>query len=314
MKVAFVGKGGSGKTTASSLVSRFLASQSLPVIAIDADINQHLGRTLGMLKEDAAHIPAMGMEIMRIKEYLRGSNTRILSGSAMIKTTPPGSGSRFIRMNEQNPIYDYFSRDIQGVKLLAVGPFDEDDLGVKCYHSKTGSVELLLNHFIDYKKEYLIVDMTAGADSFSSGLFTRFDITFLVVEPTIKSISVYEQYKQYAKNHQVHIGVIANKIESQDDIDFLQSHVGEDMVAILHQSAFVKKTDRGEVLPIDSLEPENIASVKKIIAVIDGQKKDWGKFYDQAVEFHLKNATSWGNTAAGTDLASQVDEQFSYPE
>ena len=29
-----------------------------------------------------------------------------------------------------------------------------------------------------------MVDMTAGADSFASGLFTRFDLTFLVCEPT----------------------------------------------------------------------------------------------------------------------------------
>ncbi|TDD74119.1 ATP-binding protein, partial [Actinomadura rubrisoli] len=43
MKVAFVGKGGSGKTTLSSLFVRYLAGRGLPVVAVDADINQHLG-------------------------------------------------------------------------------------------------------------------------------------------------------------------------------------------------------------------------------------------------------------------------------
>jgi cellulose biosynthesis protein BcsQ len=42
MKIAFAGKGGSGKTTLSSLFVRHLAAQGLPVVAIDADINQHL--------------------------------------------------------------------------------------------------------------------------------------------------------------------------------------------------------------------------------------------------------------------------------
>ena len=47
LKVAFVGKGGAGKTTLSSLFSRYLASKQLPVLAVDADINQHMALTLG---------------------------------------------------------------------------------------------------------------------------------------------------------------------------------------------------------------------------------------------------------------------------
>ncbi len=219
MKIAFVGKGGSGKTTLSGLVCRFLAEQHLPVLAIDADINQHLGKTLGLAKEVAETMPAMGVEINRIKEYLRGSNPLIPDNGSMTKTTPPGRGSRLIGVQEENPIYKYFAREVDGVRLMAVWPFDEGDLGVKCYHSKTGSVELLLNHLIDTVKEYVIVDMTAGADSFSSGLFTRFDITFLVVEPTLKSVSVYSQYKQYARGHDVAIKVIGNKVEDNGDIE-----------------------------------------------------------------------------------------------
>ena len=42
MKIAFAGKGGSSKTTLSSLFTRHLAARGLPVVAIDADIDQHL--------------------------------------------------------------------------------------------------------------------------------------------------------------------------------------------------------------------------------------------------------------------------------
>ena len=48
MKIAFVGKGGSGKTTLSSLFIRHLAAAGAPVVAVDADINQHLGAALGL--------------------------------------------------------------------------------------------------------------------------------------------------------------------------------------------------------------------------------------------------------------------------
>lgn len=162
MKIAFVGKGGSGKTTLASTTARYLAGRKAPVLAIDADINQHLGQSFGLSEEQAARIPAMGLEIDRIKRYLIGENANINDPAEMIKTTPPGTGSRLLTVTEENPVYRHFVKEVDGVRLMAVGPFTEEDLGVKCYHSKTGSVELVLNHLIDRKNEYVIVDMTAG--------------------------------------------------------------------------------------------------------------------------------------------------------
>jgi CO dehydrogenase maturation factor len=60
VKIAFVGKGGSGKTTLSALFARHLAASGAPVVAIDADINQHLGVALGLDEADAAAVPPLG--------------------------------------------------------------------------------------------------------------------------------------------------------------------------------------------------------------------------------------------------------------
>lgn len=311
MKIAFVGKGGSGKTTLSALLSRFLASRQLPIIAIDADINQHLGMALGLSQADAASLPPMGLEVNRIKEYLRGSNQRISSVGTMIKTTPPGTGSQLISIPDNNPIYDYFSRTIDGIRLMATGPFSEDDLGIKCYHSKVGAVEMVLNHLIDHAQEYVVVDMTAGADSFASGMFTKFDMTFLVSEPTLKGLTVYQQYKDYAKNYGVKIGVIGNKVESDEDIAFLQKHVGVDLVATFGRSEYVRNLEKGIHAPLEQLESDNLQTLETLKNLVDATRKDWKKFYDQTVEFHIKNAVSWANATAGEDLTQQVDPSFS---
>src|ERR1700757_734130 len=94
MKIAFAGKGGSGKTTLSSLFVRHLASRGLPVVAIDADINQHLAEALS-----AGEPRPMGAHLPEIKEYLRGTNPWISSAEAMVKTTPPGRGSRLLGLS-----------------------------------------------------------------------------------------------------------------------------------------------------------------------------------------------------------------------
>ncbi len=96
MRIAFVGKGGSGKTTSAAVFSRYLAELGRPVLAIDADINQHLAQALG---HDGPQPRALGADLPWLKEHLRGTNPRIPSVDTMIKTTPPGTGSRLLDLS-----------------------------------------------------------------------------------------------------------------------------------------------------------------------------------------------------------------------
>ncbi|WP_026404577.1 ATP-binding protein [Actinomadura rifamycini] len=317
MKVAFVGKGGSGKTTLSSLFVRHLAGRGLPVVAIDADINQHLGAALGLDEDRAAKIPAMGDHLTEIKEYLRGTNPRVSSASAMVKTTPPGEGSRLLAFRGDDPVHRLAEEVDAGaggaaVTLLATGPFNDDDLGVACYHSKTGAVELYLNHLVDGPGEYVVVDMTAGADTFASGLFTRFDLMFLVAEPTRKGVGVYRQYTEYARDYDVAIRVVGNKVQTDEDVAYLREHVGDDLLTWLGQSASVRALEQGRAGV--ALEEGNEAALSRMRAEADSRVKDWEKFQRQAVEFHVKNARSWASRAVGEDLENQVDPAFRFPE
>ncbi len=316
MKIAFVGKGGSGKTTLSSLFIRHLAAAGAPTVAIDADINQHLGAALGLDDAEAAGLPAMGEHLPLIKDYLRGSNPRIASAATMIKTTPPGEGSRLLRVREDNPVYDACARPVEldggAVRLMVTGPFTDDDLGVACYHSKTGAVELCLNHLVDGPDEYVVVDMTAGSDSFASGMFTRFDMTFLVAEPTRKGVSVYRQYKQYARDFGVALKVVGNKVQGPEDLDFLRAEVGDDLLVTVGHSDWVRAMEKGRPPRFADLEDSNRLALRTLREAADAtyERRDWERYTRQMVQFHLKNAQSWGNERTGADLAAQVDPGF----
>ncbi|MCH0565076.1 MULTISPECIES: ATP-binding protein [unclassified Streptomyces] len=316
MKIAFVGKGGSGKTTLSSLFIRHLAATGAPVIAVDADINQHLGAALGLDEAEAAELPALGERLPLIKDYLRGSNPRIASADTMIKTTPPGEGSRLLRVGENNPVYDACARPVEldgdTVRLMVTGPFSDADLGVACYHSKTGAVELCLNHLMDGRDEYVVVDMTAGSDSFASGMFTRFDVTFLVAEPTRKGVSVYRQYKEYARDFGVTLKVVGNKVQGRDDLDFLRAEVGDDLLVTVGHSDWVRAMEKGRPPRFVLLEDANRRALHRLQTAADEsyERRDWERYTRQMVHFHLKNAHSWGNERTGADLAAQVDPDF----
>ncbi|WP_225808515.1 ATP-binding protein [Streptomyces spinosus] len=316
MKIAFVGKGGSGKTTLSSLFIRHLVASGAPVVAIDADINQHLGPALGLGEEEAAALPAMGEQLTLIKDYLRGTNPRIASAATMIKTTPPGEGSRLVGVREPNPVYDACARPVEldggAARLMVTGPFTDADLGVACYHAKTGAVELFLNHLVDGPGEYVVVDMTAGSDSFASGMFTRFDMTFLVAEPTRKGVSVYRQYKEYARDFGVALRVVGNKIQDPDDLDFLREEVGDDLLVTVGRSDWVRAMEKGRPPRFSLLEEANARALDLLKATVDAtyEQRDWERYTRQMVHFHLKNAESWGNERTGADLAAQVDPHF----
>ncbi|GAA2555513.1 MULTISPECIES: ATP-binding protein [Streptomyces] len=312
MRIAFVGKGGSGKTTLSALFARHLARDGAPVLAIDGDINQHLAQALAPGEDTPVTPPPLGPRLHDIKTYLRGTNPRITSPESMIKTTPPGRGSRLLRLLGDDELHTRHVSRAGGVPLMVTGEFEESDLGVACYHSKLGAVELYLGHLVDGPGEYVVVDMTAGADAFASGLFTRFDLTFLVAEPTRKGVSVYRQYRDHAREFGIRVAVVGNKVTGEEDLLFLKEQVGDDLLTHLVHSDWVRAAEQGRAGPggLDALEPQNHHALNVLREAVDARPRDWDRLHRHAVEFHLRNARAWADARTGEDLAAQVDPDF----
>jgi CO dehydrogenase maturation factor len=191
---------------------RIVGAEGKTVLAMDADINQHLGVTLGYSSEIVETGPEVGNALPKLKRLLAGTNPRIRSPeTTMVKTTLPGQGPHLIRLQDNDPVIEAFALIRQRTFSAPHWRVYEQEIGIRCFHSKTGGAELILNHLLDMPDEWVLVDMTAGADAFASGLFTRFDLTLVVVEPTLKSVGVYRQYKAYAEGYGMNIKALGTR-------------------------------------------------------------------------------------------------------
>ena len=103
MKIAMVGKGGSGKTTLAGTLARVLARKRHRVLAIDGDPNPNLALTLGMTRADADRIRS------------------IPSSLVQTVTAPSGESTLRLTMARSKVLGEYAAQAPDGVKLIVMG-------------------------------------------------------------------------------------------------------------------------------------------------------------------------------------------------
>lgn len=190
--------------------------------------------------------------------------------------------------------------------LAGAGEIPKGNVGVRCYHGLNGAVELVLGHLLDTQDDTVIVDMTAGADAFSSSLFAKVDALVLVVEPTLKSLSVYDQFLPNVREYNIPFLVVGNKIQDDDDRDFIEQKVGT-LTARLGQSAFIRKRERGIRTSILSTESGLVSQLHQLILATRSTKRNWNELERRSHLLHQKNADDW----MGKDAANHIDSTFS---
>lgn len=248
MRIAFIGKGGSGKSTAAALFSTAARDAGIETLVIDADVNQHVGLSLGIAPERLRALAPIGNHAPELRAYVRGENSQIQDPAHIVKSTPPSAGSRLVRLADpSDQILSRFTLAHDGIRLLIAGEFEEEELGTSCYHKYTGAVQILLNHMDDPDGTFIVADMTAGIDGMGSGLLQVFDVAYLVVEPTVRSVTVFEQYRSAAEGSGVDLRAIGNKVSDERDAEFLTDRLGASLAGMIGISEHVRAFERGEI-------------------------------------------------------------------
>jgi CO dehydrogenase maturation factor len=255
MKIATVGKGGSGKTTIAGVLARIFAEQSRNILAIDGDPNPNLALTLGMTPEAAdgiAYIPSTVMAINGSKD-----------GVSILQPTMPRD--EIMRL--------YAHRAAKNIDLIVMGKPEHGTAGTGCMCASHRAVRGLIAELTGYG-EHTITDMEAGLEHLKRGTARNVDLMLVVAEPYYRSLEAALRTYELATELEIpFVRVVANKartLEEQTAIEtFCLQHEMPIIGSVPHEESFAA-AERDAISPYDfAASSPGIAAIRAIANEID---------------------------------------------
>jgi CO dehydrogenase maturation factor len=199
MKIATVGKGGSGKTTIAGTLARLLAGDGHKVLAIDGDPNPNLALTLGMARDDADNINYIPPSIMEMKKDA--------DGNLKLKMT----------CTEEELIKNYSASAPENIDLIVMGKPADGSAGSGCMCASHRAVRGVITEMSAYG-EFTVTDMEAGLEHLKRGTAANVDTMLVVVEPYYRSLEAGARTASLSAELEIpNIFVVANKVKTEAD-------------------------------------------------------------------------------------------------
>lgn len=215
MKIAITGKGGSGKTTVAAGLASLFAQEGKSVIAVDCDPDMNLGFSLGFPQPE---------EIKPISEMKELIAERTESGV--------GAGGYFKLNPKVDDIPQKFCPQHNNIRLIVMGKVIKAGGGCLC--PENAFVKSLISHLVVNQKDIVILDMVAGTEHLGRGTAGSVDAIFIVTEPTSLGVNTGKHIKKLAQELGIKkIFFIGNKINTQEDIDFIKNNLKEDLLGAI---------------------------------------------------------------------------------
>ncbi|PKG32405.1 AAA family ATPase [Methanoregula sp.] len=247
--IALSGKGGTGKTTVSSLLVRsFIALGETPILAVDADPNANLHEALGV----------------SVKETL-GS----MREEAFSRNIPPGMNRHdYVRLRFRQALVES-----EGFDLVAMGR--PEGTGCYCFAN-----DLLSECMQTLEREYpfIVIDSEAGMEHISRGTIGKPDLLLIVSDPGARGLRTIARIREIATQ----LGLEKEKIHvvfNQYKTGAAPVDIGEETpFAIIPEDAAVERADLAaspvSLIPEDS--PARVA-VQELAEKIREIKQERGE-------------------------------------
>ena len=215
MKIAIVGKGGSGKTTIAGTLARIFADEGHNILAIDGDPNPNLALTLGMSRaaaDEILYIPAAIMQSAGEKD-----------GVTVLKPAVP----------RDEIIRRYAAKAARNVDLIVMGKPAHGSAGTGCMCGSHRAVRGLIAELTNFG-EHTITDMEAGLEHLKRGTARHVDMMLIITEPYYRSLEAASRTHELAAELAIpFIKVVANKIRNAEDRQAIETYCRQHRMEII---------------------------------------------------------------------------------
>lgn len=222
MKIAVVGKGGSGKTTISATISRLLARRGFSVVAVDGDPNPNLAMALGISAEQADRLRPLPANLLEPVSDDEGAVTL-----TMTRTKNEVESECGVRAPD-------------GVTLLLGGQVEEAGRGCLC--SKHATVRGLMGEMVLGERDVMLLDMEASIEHLSRGTIAHAERLLIVVEPYYRALETAGRIAMLAPQLGIpEVMAVGNKLRGGADEAAIRAYCSQHAIPI---AAMVPYDDR----------------------------------------------------------------------
>ncbi len=263
MKIATVGKGGSGKTTVVGTLTRILAEDGIKVLAIDGDPNPNLALTLGIPRDETHKIASIPTNVMTLRKDAEGNIFKGADGLSQLVMT----------VSQDELIDRYATVAPENIKMVMIGAPPDGSAGSGCMCASHRAVRGLITEMTDYG-EHTVTDMEAGLEHLKRGTVANVDMMLIVAEPYYRSLEAASRVWSLAAELKVPlVYVVANKVRNEGDMDAIQAFCdqhGMEIIGTVPLDDEMVEAERQEKAPYDFAKGSaGVQSLRGVATAID---------------------------------------------
>lgn len=271
MKIAVAGKGGTGKTTAVTLLATYLAKES-KVLAFDVDTNENLAYSLGFSEEKIKKMDKIRNHLDEIFEYTKTEKDWTKRKYA------PNKNANYYEFGDKkiNKFIKQITLSKENLFVGHLGNVEEENRGIENMCDSFTLMRIFLNHLKIEKDSYLLVDLAAGNDLITRSTIINMDEVLLTVEPTSKNLSVAKDILISLKALQFeNVFILINKSFRENDIELVSKELKIDVKNIrrIPFSQELLELDNENELTFDKVSDEVKKSIREVLELLKKNKK-----------------------------------------